>query len=193
MTSILRIDSSTRGTDSVTSLLATELIDKLRTPNSTVVERDLTGPVPLLSVASTAELTVPAGDRSSGAASDLAVADALIEELQAADVIVFAAPIYNFGVPASLKAWADLVARAGTTFGYGETGPVGLLADRPVYIVAASGGTEIGGELDFGTRWLRQFLGFLGFQNVTVIAANHQAIDPQGGLDDARRQLAAVA
>ncbi len=146
----------------------------------------------MLSPAVTAELTAPAAGRSEAAAPDLATADALIAELTDADAVVIGAPIYNFGVPASLKAWADLVARAGTTFTYGETGPVGLLDDRPTYIVSASGGTEIGSDIDYGTRWLRHFLGFIGLHDVRVVAANQLAIDAESGLASARTQIADI-
>ena len=193
MTTILHIASSTRGNESATGLLASELIERVGGADATVVKRTLADGVPQLSVAATAELTATQADRSADAADVLTSADELIAELQAADVLVIGAPIYNFGPPSSLKAWADLVARAGTTFAYTETGPAGLLADRPTYIVAASGGTPIGGEIDFGTRWLRQFLNFLGIIDITVIGADGMAMDPDAGLAAARSQIARVA
>jgi FMN-dependent NADH-azoreductase len=191
-TNILYVSSSTRGAESVTDLLAEELIAELSGHDTVVVRRVLTRGTPLLSEAVTAELTTPLAERSDAAAAGLATADALIGELADADVLVIGAPIYNFGVPASLKAWADLVARAGTTFTYSEAGPVGLLEDRPTYIVSASGGTEIGGGIDFGTRWLRHFLGFIGLYDTTVIAANQLAIDADSGLASARAQIAGI-
>ena len=191
-TNILYISSSTRGAESVTDLLAEELLGELTGRDTVVVRRTLGREIPLLSAPLTAELTTPAADRSAAVAVDLATADALIGELADADVVVIGAPIYNFGVPASLKAWADLVARAGTTFAYGDTGPVGLLGDRPTFIVSASGGTEIGGDIDYGTRWLRHFLGFIGMHDVTVVAANQLAIDAESGLSSARAQIADI-
>ena len=191
-TNIVYISSSTRGAESVTDLLAEELLGELSGHDTVVVRRTLGSEIPLLSPAVTAELTAPLADRSEAAAADLATADALIAELAAADVVVIGAPIYNFGVPASLKAWADLVARAGTTFTYSETGPVGLLDDRPTYIVSASGGTEIGSDIDYGTRWLRHFLGFIGLHDVTVVAANQLAIDAESGLAAARSRIADI-
>jgi len=191
-TNILYISSSTRGADSVTDRLAEELLEQLAGDQTAVVRRTLSRDIPLLSPAVTSELTLPADERSESAAADLATADALIGELAAADVVVIGAPIYNFGVPASLKAWADLVARAGTTFTYSDTGPVGLLEDRPTYIVSASGGTEIGGDIDYGTSWLRHFLGFIGLYDVTIVAANQLAIDPDSGLASARAHIADI-
>lgn len=134
-----------------------------------------------------------AADRSPASAATLAFADDLIAELQAADVVVIGAPIYNFGVPAALKAWGDLVARAGTTFTYTEQGPVGLLHDRPTYIVAAAGGTPIGSDLDHGTTWLSFFLGFLGIRDVQVVAAEGLAVDAPAGLARAGEAIAAIA
>ena len=191
-TNILYISTSTRGAESVTDLLAEELLDQLSGQDTVVVRRTLAREIPLLSAAVTAEMTTPVRDLIEAAAADLATADALIAELAAADVVVIGAPFYNFGVPASLKAWADLVARAGTTFTYGETGPVGLLDDRPTYIVSASGGTEIGSDIDYGTRWLRHFLGFIGLHDVTVVAANQLAIDAESGLAAARSRIADI-
>ena len=75
---------------------------------------------------------------------------------------VIGLPIYNFGPPAAMKAWADLVARAGTTFRYTETGPEGLVANKPVYVIVASGGVPIGSPMDLSSTWLTTFLGFLG-------------------------------
>ena len=114
----------------------------------------------------------PASERSEEQAELAAISDTLIAELQAADTIVISSPVYNFGVPASLKAWADLVARAGTTFKYTENGPVGLLEGKKAYITAASGGTPIGSDMDFMSSWLTFFLGFLGIKDVEVIAAD---------------------
>ena len=89
-----------------------------------------------------------------------------------ADTIIIGAPVYNFGPPASLKAWADLVARAGTTFRYGENGPEGILEGKKAYIIAVSGGTTIGGDSDFMSGWLKFFLGFIGIRDVEIIIAD---------------------
>ena len=101
-----------------------------------------------------------------------AISDTLIAELQAADTIVISSPIYNFGVPASVKAWADLVARAGTTFKYTPDGPVGLLSGKKAVIAIASGGTKVGSQIDFMSNWLALFLGFIGVSDVTIVAAD---------------------
>lgn len=192
MTTILHVAASTRGDESATTQLATELLDRIG-GDADIVTRRLVDGVAQLSIPSTAELASPVGERSPEADEVLRQADQLIAELVEADIVVFGAPIYNFGPPSSLKAWADLVARAGTTFQYTPTGPEGLLADRPVYIVAASGGTPIGSDIDFGTTWLRQFLNFLGITNITVVTANGLAVDPDAGIAEARAQIADLA
>ena len=110
--------------------------------------------------------------------------------MQQADQIVFGVPVYNFTMPATLKAWADMVARAGTTFRYTPNGPEGLLAGKKAYIAVASGGTEIGSEIDFLTPWLRFFLGFLGITDVEIVAAD--GIMGADGEDKIARAHAAV-
>ncbi len=190
---ILRIDASATGSNSATRALTDQLIEKVATADDTVVVRDLALGVPLLNADVTANMGSEPADRSPESATALAFADQLIAELKAADVLVIGAPIYNFGVPAALKAWADLVARAGATFAYTEQGPAGLLVDRPTYIVAAAGGTPIGSDVDHGTTWLEFFLGFLGIKNVQVIAAEGLAMDAPAGLARAGEAIAAIA
>lgn len=192
MTTLLHLSTSTRGEESATDMLAAELIERLSTDTTTASTRRLADGIPQITVASTSDIATPIADRSDAAAPVLATADELIAEVAAAETLVIGAPIYNFGPPSSLKAWADLVARAGTTFGYTETGPVGLLDDRPTYIVSASGGTPIGSAMDHGTTWLIQFLAFLGITSVTVIGAEGLAMDPAAGIQSARDQIAAV-
>ena len=173
--------------------LTDQLVEKLAAADDEVIVRDLALGVPLLTADVTANMGVEPADRAPESAAALAFADQLIAELKAADVVIIGAPIYNFGVPAALKAWADLVARAGSTFAYTEQGPVGLLVDRPTYIVAAAGGTPIGSEVDHGTTWLRFFLGFLGIEDVRVIAAEGLAVDAPSGLARAGEAIAAIA
>ena len=91
-----------------------------------------------------------------------------MDELVAADVVVIGTPIYNFSIPASLKAWVDMVARARKTFRYTENGPVGLLSDKKAYIVVASGGVKVGSPADFATPYLRHALSFVGITDVDV-------------------------
>lgn len=190
---ILRIDTSATGTQSATRALSDQLIAKIATPEDTVVVRDLALGVPLLDANVTSNFGAEVVDRSAESAATLAFADQLIAELHNADVLVIGAPIYNFGVPASLKAWADLVARAGSTFAYTEEGPRGLVSDRPTYVIAAAGGVPIGSAADFGTTWLQGFLNFLGIADIEVIAAEGLAMNAAEGMARAGEAIAAIA
>ncbi|MEL6487133.1 MAG: NAD(P)H-dependent oxidoreductase [Pseudomonadota bacterium] len=173
MSNILYLTASIRGDESVSNQIGQALLGSLKTDSDTVTVRDLSrNDIPFVDAARFEANLTPAADRTPEQAELAAIADTLIEELEAADTIVFATPIYNFGVPAIVKAWADLVARAGTTFKYTETGPVGLLEGKKAYITAASGGTPIGADFDFMSSWLTFFLGFLGISDVEVIAAD---------------------
>lgn len=189
---ILRIDSSATGSNSATRALSDQLVAKVATADDTVVVRDLALGIPLLDASITANFAASPEERTPESSAALAFADQLIAELKDADVLIIGAPIYNFGVPAALKAWADLVARAGATFAYTEQGPKGLLADRPTYIVAAAGGVPIGSPADFGTTWLQGFLAFIGVTNVQVIAAEGLAMDAEAGMARAGEAIAAI-
>ncbi len=114
----------------------------------------------------------PPEQRNEEQKAALAESDALVSELKAADVLVIGVPIYNFGIPAALKAWVDMVARARLTFRYTENGPVGLLQGKRAYLAVASGGTAVGSEIDFATGYLRHVLGFLGIDDVQIVAAD---------------------
>lgn len=174
MSNILHITASIRGDESVSNALGNRLVERLSAKTgASVTRRDLSAnDLPYVSADRFGANLTPAADRTPEQAELAAIADTLIGELQAADTIVIASPIYNFGVPATVKAWADLVARAGTTFKYTETGPVGLLEGKKAYLAIASGGTPVGSDIDFMSRWLIFFLGFLGITDVEVVAAD---------------------
>lgn len=189
MTNILYITASIRDSaESVSRGLSSKLVDGLAARSGgKVVTRDLVAQeLPYISAERFAAHLAPAHERTPQQEELALIADELIAELLAADTIVFGVPIYNFSVPASVKAWADLVARAGTTFRYTETGPEGLLTGKKVYIAVASGGTPVGSAYDFMTPWLTFFLGFLGITDIELIAA-----DGIMGLDGAEKIAAA--
>ncbi len=189
---ILRIDSSARYEESVSRQLVGELIDKLQQSNSAkVVVRDVAKGLPFVDEAMVAAYNTPEGDRTSKQKETLQVSDRLVEELQSADVIVIGVPIYNFSVPAALKAYIDLVARAGLTFTYSSEGPKGLLRDRKTYIIITSGGTPVGSEIDYTSGYLKHFLSFLGIQDVEVIAADSLSRTGSEKLSQVRQQIAA--
>lgn len=174
MSNILHITASIQGDKSVSNQLGNALVEGLIAKSvASVTKRDLSkNDIPFVSADRFAANLAPADERTAQQAELAAIADTLIAELQAADTIVISSPIYNFGVPASVKAWADMVARAGTTFQYTPEGPKGMLEGKKAYITVASGGTPVGSEIDFMSSWLKFFLGFIGIHDVEVIAAD---------------------
>lgn len=175
MSNILTITASIRSdADSISRGLGQRLVSALAAKSgASVTVRDLAAnDIPYVSAERLAANLAPVAERTPEQAELAAFADALIAELQAADTIVIAAPVYNFGPPATLKAWADLVARVGTTFRYTATGPEGLLTGKKAYLAIASGGTPVGSDADFMTRWLTFFLGFIGITDVEIVAAD---------------------
>lgn len=180
MSHILRIDASARNSGSTTRQLADQLVTRLveQGYGSAVTRRDLAlTPPALLTEAWVGANFTDDADRSDDQRAVLAHSDALIAELEAADTIVIGVPVYNFGIPAALKAWVDQIARARRTFRYTETGPEGLLKGKKAYLVVASGGVPVGSDYDFASRYLIQLLGFVGITDVTVIAADQQLMD----------------
>ncbi len=172
MTRILRIDASARTEASVSRDLTARLAQRLAGEDGHITLRDV-GVTPPRFVDEAwvgANFTAPE-DRSEAQRDELASSEALVEELEAADHIVIGAPIYNFSVPAALKAWIDQVARARRTFVYTEDGPEGLLKGKTAWLVVASGGTPVDSEIDFATPYLRHVMGFLGITDVRVIDA----------------------
>ena len=179
---ILRVDSGAHHRGSVTRRLADALVANLAGPDDRVVRRSAAEGIPLVT-SEWVEAAFADGDRSA-----LALSDSLIDELLAADELVLVAPVYNFGVPAAMKAWVDQVLRAGRTFRFDESGPVGLVPAHRAWIVTASGSTLVGSELDFNTSYLRTVLGFIGIPDVRVVAADGHVVDHdavQRGLDAA--------
>ncbi|MEM1313857.1 MAG: NAD(P)H-dependent oxidoreductase [Pseudomonadota bacterium] len=170
---VLLIQSSARREGSVTRRLAERLARRLAArEEAELVVRDLADGVEFIDEAWVGANFTPEDERSDAQRARLAGSDSLIAELRGATHVVVGAPIYNFGVPAVLKAWIDQVTRARETFQYGPNGPEGLLTGKTGWIVAASGGTEAGGEVDFATGWLRHALGFLGIADAALIAAD---------------------
>lgn len=184
---VLRIDASARTEGSVSRQLADAVIDRLSADH--VVTRELTASIPQIDGAWLAANMTPADQRSAAQRDTLALSDTLIDEIHAADTIVIATPIYNFGVPSSLKAWVDMIARAGITFKYTDTGPVGLLEGKRVIFAIASGGTEVNGPIDFATPWLRHVMGFVGITDVQVVRSDRQMVDPDASKARAKEDL----
>lgn len=172
---ILHVISSPRGSESFSIKLGHGLVAKLQAanPGSTVQVRDLaTTPFPQLEEAKLASFFTPAEHRSPAQQEAARHSDEAIAEVMAADVIVMGAPLYNFGIPSTLKAWIDHICRAGITFRYTETGPEGLVKGKKVYVALSSGGVYSEGPYaayDFVAPYLHTVLGFLGMTAVDVV------------------------
>jgi FMN-dependent NADH-azoreductase len=194
MTTILQINSSLHGEQAQSSRLASEFVEALRGPRRldagpgiSLTVRDLARrPVPHLTAERFQALATPAGERTLDQQRVVAESDELVEELKRADVIAIGLPMYNFGVPSTLKAYFDHVARAGVTFRYTADGPVGLLAGKRAYVFATRGGRHAGTPADLQTAYVRQFLGFIGIRDVEFVYAEGLALG-------AEQRVAAVA
>ncbi len=189
---ILQINSSGRKQGSLTRQLSELVVNQLTKHYSVeqVVQRDLATGLPFIDEQWIgANFTAPE-DRAQDHLDVLALSDSLVKELQHADHIVIASPVYNFSVPAVLKAWIDLVARARLTFQYTENGPQGLLTGKKAYLVMASGGVPIGSEMDFATRYLQQVMRFIGIDDVIVIDAAKIDLNSSDATNSAQQQVA---
>lgn len=194
MTQILHIDSSARHDGSITRELSRTITDLFaETDGSSVTRRDLNDGLPFIDGAWVAANFTPADDRSAEQKQVLALSDTLVAELEAADVVVIGVPVYNFNMPAVLKAWIDLVARAGRTFRYTENGPEGLLEGKRVVLAVASGGTQVGSPIDHMTGYLRHVLGFIGLKDVEIVAADALGSEAETKLQAARDSIPRLA
>ena len=168
MKTLLKVQASLFGAASQSSQLADRFVANwlVKNPSGRVVTRDLgTNPVPHLTAERFAAFGSKAADRTIEQQAVLNYSDELIAELKAADTIVLAVPMYNFSVPSTLRAYFDHVARAGVTFRYTATGPVGLLQGKQAYVFVTRGGFYPE-AIDTQTPYLRQFLGFVGIADV---------------------------
>ena len=169
---IYQIDSSARKKGSTSRALAKKLLDKIKKPEDEVVYRDLDDEMLFVSGLTESGMKIPENERTQQHKKMFELSDKLVLELKESDVIIISVPIYNFGPPATLKAWSDLAARVKETFKYNEDGSrVGLLQDKKVYLVITSGGTKINSKEDFLTPWLIHVLNFFGIKNINIIAA----------------------
>ncbi|MFK8331326.1 FMN-dependent NADH-azoreductase [Pseudomonas sp. BJa5] len=199
MSRVLVIESSARQQDSISRQLTRDFVSQWQTahPADVITQRDLAvNPVPHLDANLLGGWMKPAEQRSDEELKALARSNELTDEVLAADVLVLAAPMYNFTIPSTLKAWLDHVLRAGVTFKYTETGPQGLLTGKRAYILTARGGIHAGATSDHQEPYLRQVMAFIGIHDVTFIHAeglNMGGDFHEKGLNQAKAQLAAVA
>lgn len=174
MTTLLQINTSLFSGQGESSRLAHQFVSawRERHPQAELVVRDLAGDaVPHLDASRFRAFTTPAAERDAQQQAVVAYSDALIDEIRRAEVIVLGLPMYNFGVPSQLKSYFDHIARAGVTFRYTATGPEGLIKGKKVYVFAARGGLYAGTPLDTQTTYVRDFLRFIGIDDVEFVYA----------------------
>ena len=200
MTTLLQIKASISHDQGLSSQLANNFVATYRQghPDAKVLVREVASaePVPHLNGERFGAFITKPEERSDSQHAVVAYSDALIDELKRADVIVIGLPMYNFGVPSQLKAYFDHIARAGVTFKYTATGPVGLLTGKKVYVFAARGGLYAGTALDTQTGYVRDFLAFLGMSDVQFVYAEGLAVSPESreaGLAKAAAEIASLA
>lgn len=192
---LLEINASARQDGSMSRKLVSDFVAALQDRHGDVdiARRDIATGLPFIDEAWVGANFTPEEDRSASDRQTLAFSDELVGELEAADIIVIGAPIYNFSIPATLKAWIDMVTRARKTFRYTENGPEGLLKGKKAYVITPSGGVPVGSAVDFATPYLRHALAFIGITDVEIIGATGADRGNEDALDKARARIAELA
>ncbi len=188
---ILRLDASASINTSNSKKLGDELIDRLLAlhPDAIVRQRDLNQDIGFIDENWVTANFTPVDQRSEAQHLRLAFSDKLIDEIKQADFIVLTTPMYNFGIPATLKAWIDLISRAGVTFRYTADGPVGLIKGKQVDIVITTGGVPLQSPVDFVTDYLKQVFRFIGIEDINIISAEAMSVDADSSYQKALDQI----
>ncbi|HYD94437.1 MAG TPA: NAD(P)H-dependent oxidoreductase [Noviherbaspirillum sp.] len=183
MQTLLQLNTSLFTGDGQSTRLSNAFVDAWQSanPQGKVIVRDLAAdPVPHLDAQRFGAFLSKPEERTAQQQGIVDFSDALIEEIRGADVIALGLPMYNFGIPSTLKAYFDHIARAGVTFRYTATGPVGLLTGKKVYVFAARGGQYVGTPADTQTAYVRDFLRFIGLSDVEFVYAEGLALGEEG-------------
>jgi len=187
---IYQIDSSARKEGSTSRALAKKLLDKIKEPGDDIIYRDLDDEMLFVSGLTESGMKIEEKDQTEEHKKMFELSDKLVRELKESDTIIISAPIYNYGPPATLKAWADLAARIGETFRFKPNGRrEGLLRNKRAYLVITSGGTKLNSSEDFLTPWLKFILNFFGIEKVDVVSADQMALDYEKSIKDAEEQI----
>ena len=191
MTTILHVNASARSEASMSRRLSSELVERLikQNPDAEIISRETVHDVDFLTQTWVEGTFTEVEMRTPEQKSSLAGSDRLVEEIKKADHIVIGTPIYNFSIPGSLKMWIDQICRPGMTFRAEPDKFVGLLKHKRVYLIIASGGTEVQGPMDFATNYLIHIFGFLGINDVSIIPADHLLADENHALEVARQKM----
>ena len=187
---IYQIDSSARKQGSSSRALAKKLLEKIKKPDDEIIYRDLDDEMVFVTGLTESGMKIDKKDQTEHHKKMFELSDKLVKELKESDIIIISAPIYNYGPPATLKAWSDLAARVGETFRFKENGRrEGLLKNKRAYLVITSGGTKLNSKEDFLTPWLKFILNFFGIEKVDVVSADQMALDYEKSIKNAERQI----
>ena len=187
---IYQIDSSARKEGSTSRALAKKVLEKVKKPGDEVIYRDLNDEMVFVTGLTESGMNIDQKDQNENHKKMFKLSDQLVKELKESDVIIISAPIYNYGPPATLKAWSDLAARVGETFRFKPNGRrEGLLKDKRAYLVITSGGTKLNSNEDFLTPWLKFILNFFGIEKIDIICADQMALDYEKSIKDAEKQI----
>jgi len=187
---IYQIDSSARKEGSTSRSLAKKLLDKIKKPEDEVIYRDLNDEMVFVSGLTESGMNIDQKDQNENHKKMFKLSDQLVKELQDSDIIIISTPIYNYGPPATLKAWSDLAARVGETFRFKPNGRrEGLLKNKRAYLVITSGGTKLNSNEDFLTPWLKFILNFFGIEKIDIICADQMALNYEKSIKDAEKQI----
>ncbi len=198
MRTLFLLHTSLQGPESLSSSLASDYVAQWQAnhQDGRLISRDLaTNPVPHLTAERFAAFTTAVDERNAEQLAIAAFSDELINELQEADEILIALPMHNFGIPSTLKAYIDHVARAGITFRYTPDGAIGLLTDKRAIVFATRGGKYFGTPLDTQTDYMKTFLAFLGIEDTQFVYAEGTAMGEESlnaGIRSARQQIHAL-
>lgn len=187
---ILKINSSIQTEKSVGRKLVDQLVSRFTDDENNVIQRDLAMRLPLLTQDLVNAFYTPEDKRTDDQKEELALSNLLIKEIEDSEIIVMGIPIYNFSVPASVKAYFDLIARVGVTFKYTNEGPVGLFENKKVYVIVTSGGTPFMGDGDFASSYIKHFLRFIGITDVNFISADQLVTNSEVQIENAEKQIA---
>ena len=187
---IYQIDSSARKKGSTSRELAKKLLNKIKKQGDEIIYRDLDDEMLFVSGLTESGMKIDEEDQTEYHKKMFELSNKLVKEIKESDVIIISAPIYNYGPPATLKAWSDLVARVGETFKFKANGRrEGLLKNKRAYLVITSGGTKLNSNEDFLTPWLKFILNFFGIEKVDVVSADQMALDYEKSIKDAEAQI----
>ena len=191
---IYQIDSSARKEGSTSRALAKKLLDKIKSPEDEIIYRDLNEEMVFVSGLTESGMNIEKKDQTDHHRKMFELSDQLVKELKESDIIIISAPIYNYGPPATLKAWSDLAARVGETFKFKPNGRrEGLLKNKKAYLVITSGGTKLNSKEDFLTPWLKFILNFFGIEKIETINADQMALDYEKSIKEAEEQIEKIS